>query len=111
MGENEKYSEIVQTPEFQRLLKAKRKFIVPVTIFFAGYFILLPIFTSYSTILNKPFIGSITWTWAIAFTHFIMTWVLSGVYICKTNSFDKISEQISEQIAEKNANQNKEVTL
>ncbi|WP_051291426.1 DUF485 domain-containing protein [Fictibacillus gelatini] len=89
-----KYEKMVQTYEFQQLLKAKKNFIIPVTIFFVCFFIFLPIMTSYTTVLNKPCIGSITWAWMIAFLQFVMTWILAALYTKKANHFDKMSERI-----------------
>ena len=67
----------------------KRRFIIPMTIFFMIFYFLLPIFTSYTTFLNTPAIGDISWTWIFAFSQFIMVWVLSSIYVRKASSFDK----------------------
>ncbi|GIN85779.1 membrane protein [Heyndrickxia sporothermodurans] len=94
MSDQKKYQQIVQTPEFQQLLKAKQRFMLPTIIFFVAFFIFLPIMTSYTTILNRPAIGSITWAWIIAFLQFIMTWVLSGLYSRKSANFDHMADQL-----------------
>ncbi|TCP30901.1 uncharacterized membrane protein (DUF485 family) [Scopulibacillus darangshiensis] len=94
MDDNKKYSQIVQTVEFQQLLKAKKRFIVPAIIFIAAFFIFLPIMTTYSTVLNKPLIGPITWAWFLAFLQFIMTWTMAGLYSNKAAKFDHLSDQI-----------------
>ncbi|MGN1400582.1 MAG: DUF485 domain-containing protein [Bacillus sp. (in: firmicutes)] len=88
------YTEIVQSVKFQRLLAEKKKFIIPFTIFFFCFYFALPIMTSYTTILNTPFIGSITWAWAFAFLQFIMTWSFCMIYSKKARKFDEISEEI-----------------
>ena len=50
------YTEVVQSEEFQLLLNTKKKFIIPMSIFFL-VFIALPILTSYSKVLNTPAFG------------------------------------------------------
>ncbi|CAM4027380.1 DUF485 domain-containing protein [Bacillus cereus] len=88
------YTEVVQSEEFQLLLNTKKKFIVPMSIFFFSFFIALPILTSYSKVLNTPAFGDVTWAWVFAFAQFIMTWSLCMIYSKKAESFDKISQNI-----------------
>lgn len=92
------YTEIAQSMEFKELLQAKRKFIVPMSLFFFCFYILLPILTSYSEVLNTPAVGAITWAWIFAFAQFVMTWSLCIIYTKKAESFDRISEKILNQL-------------
>lgn len=88
------YSMIVQSASFQTLLSEKKKFILPTTIFFFCFYFALPILTSYSTVLNKPFIGSITWAWVFAFMQFVMTWALCMLYSKKAVKFDELAQKV-----------------
>lgn len=92
------YTEVVQSAEFQALLEKKRKFIVPMSIFFLSFFIALPILTSYSKVLNTSAFGDVTWAWIFAFAQFIMTWALCMMYSKKAESFDRASQQILQDI-------------
>lgn len=91
------YSSIVQSTSFQTLLSEKKKFIIPVTIFFFCFYFALPVLTSYSTILNTKFIGSITWAWVFAFLQFVMTWVLCMLYSKKAAKFDELAEKVIQE--------------
>jgi uncharacterized membrane protein (DUF485 family) len=91
------YSLIVQSSSFQSLLSEKRKFIIPVTIFFFCFYFALPVLTSYSTVLNNKFIGSITWAWVFAFLQFVMTWVLCMVYSKKAARFDELAAKVIQE--------------
>lgn len=93
----EEYAEIAKSAYFQKLLKEKKKFIIPFTIFFFCFYFALPILTSYTTILNTPFIGSITWAWVLAFLQFVMTWAFCMIYYKKASRFDELSRQIVEE--------------
>ncbi|MGJ7911555.1 DUF485 domain-containing protein [Neobacillus sp. LXY-1] len=95
------YTSIVQSSSFQRLLSEKKKFIMPLTIFFFCFYFALPIMTSYSTVLNNKFIGNISWAWVFAFLQFVMTWGLCTLYSNKAAKFDKLANQV---IQEKEAN-------
>ena len=88
------YEKVQSSPQFKQFLSRKKKFIVPLTVFFMIFYFLLPIFTSYTTFLNTPAIGDISWTWIFAISQFVMVWVLSSIYVKKAASFDKESEQI-----------------
>lgn len=91
------YSSIAHSSSFQALLSEKKKFIIPITIFFFCFYFALPILTSYSTVLNHKFIGSITWAWVFAFLQFIMTWVLCMLYSKKAARFDELAKKIVQE--------------
>lgn len=90
----QEYTAIAKSADFQKLLRAKKRFIIPYTIFFFCFYFALPILTSYTTILNEPFIGSITWAWVLAFLQFVMTWTFCMIYYKKAAKFDVLSEKI-----------------
>ncbi|MGG3468257.1 DUF485 domain-containing protein [Neobacillus pocheonensis] len=91
------YSSIAQSASFQALLSEKKKFIIPITIFFFCFYFALPILTSYSTVLNHKFIGSISWAWVFAFLQFIMTWGLCMLYSKKASKFDELANKVVEE--------------
>ncbi|MGG4550704.1 DUF485 domain-containing protein [Paenibacillus humicus] len=88
------YSSIAKSDPFRKLIRIKKTFIIPFTIFFLCFYFALPILTSYTSILNHSFYGSITWAWVFAFLQFIMTWALCMIYYKKAAKFDEISDQI-----------------
>ncbi|GGG03748.1 DUF485 domain-containing protein [Paenibacillus abyssi] len=88
------YTEIVQSDSFRRLMAMKKRFILPLSIFFLVFYFVLPVMTAFSDTLNQRAIGSITWAWLFAFAQFIMTWVLCSLYSRKAVQFDEIAEQI-----------------
>lgn len=92
------YREIASSPAFQRLLKRKRSFIAPISIFFFVYYFSLPVLTSYFTFMNQPAIGAITWAWLFAVTQFIMTWVLCLLYSKKAAQFDNDVNALKNEI-------------
>ncbi|AIE61087.1 DUF485 domain-containing protein [Bacillus methanolicus] len=91
------YSEMAQSTSFKHLLRKKRNFILPFSLFFLAFYFTLPILTAYSDILNTPALGPISWAWVFAFAQFIMTWTLCIIYTKKSTEFDKIVEEIIEE--------------
>lgn len=92
------FTKIVQSQIFQELLRKKRNFIVPLTIFFFLFYFTLPILTAYTQVLNKDAFGNMSWAWVFAFAEFIMTWTLCTLYTKKAKKFDQIANKIKQDI-------------
>jgi uncharacterized membrane protein (DUF485 family) len=91
------YTKIVQSSSFKQLLREKRSFIMPMSIFFLVFYFALPLMTAYSDVLNKMAFGEISWAWVFASAQFIMTWLFCSVYSSKARKFDKAVEGIIEE--------------
>lgn len=92
------FTKVVQSQKFQELLKKKRNFILPLSIFFFVFYFTLPITTAYSTVLNQEAFLHMNWAWVFAFAQFVMTWTLCTLYTKKAKSFDAIAEEIKKDI-------------
>jgi len=93
----EDYVLISESSEYKGLVKRKSGFIVPISILFLALYILLPILTSFTSVLDGKAIGDITWVWLYSLGLFIMTWVLCMTYVKKANSFDEDANKIIEK--------------
>lgn len=98
------YEKVESSPEFKQFMQNKKRFIVPMTIFFLVFYFLLPISTSYGTFLNTPAIGDITWAWVFAIAQFVMTWVICTLYVKRAASFDKQADEIIAKQIKKGGN-------
>jgi len=90
------YATAARSESFQALLAAKRRFLIPATLFFLVFYFMLPVLTSYTHLLEKPAIGKISWAWIYAFAQFVMTWTLAIVYMRKAAEFDSMAADIKE---------------
>jgi uncharacterized membrane protein (DUF485 family) len=88
------YAEVEQSEKFKELISSKKRFMIPMTIFFLLFYFTLPILTSYTNVLNNSAIGPISWAWVYAFAQFVMTWVLCVIYSKKSKQFDRKIEEI-----------------
>ncbi|WP_062350538.1 DUF485 domain-containing protein [Bacillus kwashiorkori] len=88
------YVKVESSLQFKQFLSKKKKFLIPMTVFFMVFYFLLPIFTSYTKFLNTSAIGDISWAWIFAIAQFVMVWVLSAIYVKKASQFDKEADQI-----------------
>ena len=91
------YHAIAQSAKFRQLIHVKKRFIIPMTIFFLVFYLALPILTSYTKLLKNSAFGDISWAWVFAFSQFIMTWVLCMIYRSKAKKFDKMVQEIESE--------------
>ncbi|WP_249872404.1 DUF485 domain-containing protein [Oceanobacillus saliphilus] len=92
------YVKVIESKSFKKLMHDRKKFTIPLTIFFLVFYFMLPILTSYTTFLNTPAIGDISWVWLFALAQFVMTWVLCTIYVKKAAGFDKQADQIIKEM-------------
>ena len=97
---NEWYSEIAEATAFKELVSRKRAFLVPTVIFVLLFFIMLPILTIFTTLLNGRVIGAITWAYLYAFAQFVVAWVLTFVYWRIAARFDELARKAREEATE-----------
>ncbi|MFP3884091.1 DUF485 domain-containing protein [Priestia filamentosa] len=91
------YTELVQSPTFQRLMREKRRFILPFSLFFLAFYFTLPVLTAYFTFLNETAFWSLTWAWVFAFAQFVMTWALCMIYTKRAQKFDVLVEDLKKE--------------
>lgn len=89
------WSAIAAMPEFQALLKAKRRFVIPSCIFFTlYYFALLVLVGWHSDLVNRPLLGKVNGAYLFALSQFFMTWIMAYFYMHKASQFDKAAARI-----------------
>jgi len=88
------YTSLIQTNDFQTLLKQKKSFILPMVVFFCLFYFALPILAAYTKVLNYQAIGHMTWAWVYALLQFVIVWVCGFVYIKKSEKFDNLAAAI-----------------
>ena len=100
---HEEWMRIERTSAFKQLVKSKKAFIVPATIFFMVFYFGLPVLAAFTTLLNFTVVGSITGAYAYAFAQFAMTWILMHVYVSQANKWDRTIEQVLREASEEGA--------
>ncbi|MDQ0246966.1 uncharacterized membrane protein (DUF485 family) [Bacillus fengqiuensis] len=93
-GKKVAYTSLVETADFQELLKRKKAFILPMTLFFFGFYFLLPILAAYTKVLTHQAVGHIPWAWVYALMQFVLVWVCGFVYIKKSEKYDNLAANI-----------------
>ena len=81
--------------EFQALVHAKRRFIIPATIFFIVYYFALPILVGYApSLMDTNVIGNINLAYLFALSQFFMAWILMYLYVRRARTWDEMAAQI-----------------
>jgi uncharacterized membrane protein (DUF485 family) len=90
---------VAQNPEFQALLKAKTRFIVPATLFFVVYYFALPLAVGYAKdFMSTPVLGPVNLAYLFALSQFFMAWTIAALYMRAAAKFDKMAQHILEQL-------------
>jgi uncharacterized membrane protein (DUF485 family) len=88
-----------RSPEFRELIKKKRAFVVPATIFFLAWYFGFIILAGYAPdFMGREFIADgMTVGYALALTQFLMVWGLGWWYLRKADrEFDPLAERAAE---------------
>ena len=98
-SENE-WVRVERTSAFKELIKSKRAFIIPATIFFMIFYFGLPFLAAFTTVLNVKVIGPLTLAYIYAFAQFAMTWIIMHLYVSRANKWDDLVDRARVEAAE-----------
>jgi uncharacterized membrane protein (DUF485 family) len=88
-----------RSPEFRELIKKKRAFVVPATIFFLVWYFGFVILAGYAPdFMGREFLtDGLTVGYVFALSQFVMTWVLGAWYVRKADrEFDPLAERAAQ---------------
>jgi uncharacterized membrane protein (DUF485 family) len=88
-----------RSPEFQELVKKRRAFVIPATLFFLAWYFGFIILAGYAPdFMGREFLtDGMTVGYAFALTQFVMTWVLGWLYVRRATSvFDPLAARAAE---------------
>jgi uncharacterized membrane protein (DUF485 family) len=88
-----------QSPEFQELVKKRRAFVIPATVFFLAWYFGFIILAGYAPdFMGREFLtDGLTVGYALALSQFVMTWVLGWLYVRRaTRVFDPLAARAAE---------------
>lgn len=86
---------VAASDEFQQLLRAKRRFIIPAVVFFVIYYFALPVLVGYAPgIMGRRVIGVINLAYLFALSQFFVAWAIAGLYVRAAGRFDEQSRRI-----------------
>jgi len=80
---------------FQQLLKAKRRFIIPATIFFVAYYFALPVLVGFAPALMRTRVfGAVNIAYLFALSQFFVAWIIAALYVRAAGKFDRMAADV-----------------
>ena len=96
------WAEFERLPEFRSLLRAKRAFILPATVFFVTYYFALPALVGYwPEAMSTRVFGPINIAYLFALSQFVMAWTLMALYVRRARRFDAQADALRRRLAER----------
>jgi uncharacterized membrane protein (DUF485 family) len=99
MQESE-YSRRAETEAFKELIRRKRAFLIPAVVFVLLFFIMLPVLSIFTDVLDGKVIGAISWAYLYAFAQFFLAWVVTFVYWRRANRWDELAREARKKAPE-----------
>lgn len=91
----QEWKKIEQDPEFVALVAAKRRFIIPATVFFITYYFALPISVGFAPeLMSRNVIGQMNLAYLFALSQFFVAWGIAFLYLHRAGRFDEMAEKI-----------------
>ena len=89
------WDRIAALAEYRSLLAAKRRFIVPATVFFIAYYFALPVLVGYAPqLMAKKVLGVVNVAYLFALSQFFVAWLLAWLYVRAAGRFDAMAHDI-----------------
>ena len=89
------WDRIAGTEKFQRLLKEKRRFVIPATFFFIVYYFALPVLVGYFPgFMSRRVLGPLNIAYVFALSQFGMAWTIAWLYVRAAERFDKLALEL-----------------
>ena len=90
------WDRLERDPEFRDLVRRKRHFIVPATIFFIIYYFALPVLVGYfPELMDRPGFAGMNLAYLFALSQFFMAWLVMWLYVRRARDFDSIAAGIA----------------
>jgi uncharacterized membrane protein (DUF485 family) len=95
------WEEVEHWPEFQELVKRRRSFVIPATLFFLAFYMGFILLAGYAPDFMKSSVyEGLTVGYVLALTQFVMVGVLGVWYLRKSDrEFDPLSRSVVERAA------------
>jgi uncharacterized membrane protein (DUF485 family) len=91
------WSRIAHSPRYKELLRSKRAFILPTSVFFIAYYFALPILVGWwPELMKTPVIGPVNIAYLFALSQFFMAWAIAFLYVRKAGEWDKQAKLLLE---------------
>jgi len=89
------WNRIAADPDFAALKRAKKRFLIPASLFFLIYYIALPVLVGFMpATMKQEVFGKVNWAYLFALSQFLMSWILAWLYIRAAAKWDKMEHAL-----------------
>ena len=88
------WDSVAAQEEFKGLLASKRRFIVPMTVFFVLYYFALPVLVGYAPRLMETRVLGLNVAYLFALSQFFMAWAVAAAYVRAAGGWDRVAARI-----------------
>ena len=86
---------IAASAGFKELLRAKARFIIPMTIFFIVYYFALPVLVGFfPDLMKRKVLGHANAAYLFALSQFFVAWAIAFLYVRSAARWDKMAETV-----------------
>src|SRR5215831_13393081 len=95
------WAAVERLPEFRGLVRAKRAFILPASLFFVAYYFALPVLVGYfPEAMSAPVARRINVAYLFALSQFVMAWGLMALYVRRARRYDAMAATLLHSLKE-----------
>lgn len=95
------WGRVAASAGFLSLVRAKRRFIIPATVFFiVYYFALLVLIWRAPELMSRRVFGVVNIAYLFALSQFFMAWILALLYVRAANRHDRMAREIVTEVVE-----------
>jgi uncharacterized membrane protein (DUF485 family) len=89
---------VERSPEFQELVKSRRRFVIPATIFFLVWYLAFIVLAAEAPdFMGESIYEGFTVGYALALSQFVMTWTLGWLYLRRADrDFDPLAKRAAD---------------
>lgn len=89
------WDRVDRMPEFKELMEAKKRFIVPATIFFIVYYFALPALVGWAPkLMSTRVLGPVNLAYLFALSQFAVVWAIAIIYVRVAGKWDETARRI-----------------
>lgn len=93
-----RWEALAAEPDFRALVRSRRRFVIPASIFFIAYYLALPISVGVAPqMMSRPVLGPLTLAYCFALSQFAVAWILLALYLRAARGFDLAAARIRRQ--------------
>ena len=86
---------LAASARFKDLIRAKRRFILPATIFFIVYYFALPVLVGYArSFMETRVFGAVNIAYLFALSQFFVAWTIAAFYVRAAGKFDCMAADV-----------------